>query len=247
MSAPNVALRRSLITKRTKLEKQKAQAEHDHLIANADAEMDRRFTAEDLGIERIVDQARAEIKLINARMDAAFDALGVAKELRGKYRLSYTPNYYRADKDQRSELRRKVRVEADAWLKQRLAEIDAWEFKALAALVTESMTEAEAEEVMASLPDVTDALPRVAGIIGPVEAQPLAVIESSRDAKRLAVLGALSTDSSRSDRQIGRLLGIDHKTVSKVRAEAGEIPAHGGESFAPGGEIPTVNDEPRRA
>lgn len=57
------------------------------------------------------------------------------------------------------------------------------------------------------------------------------MIESSRDAKRLAIVGALSLNASRTDREIGRLLGIDPKTVKRVRAERGEI-------HSPGGEIP---------
>jgi hypothetical protein len=48
---------------------------------------------------------------------------------------------------------------------------------------------------------------------------------TGREAKRQAFAAALAANPNRSDREIGRLAGVDHKTVGKWRAESGEIPS----------------------
>lgn len=42
--------------------------------------------------------------------------------------------------------------------------------------------------------------------------------------KRALIRAELTRDGTRSDRHLGRLLGVDHKTVAAVRREGGEIP-----------------------
>ena len=47
----------------------------------------------------------------------------------------------------------------------------------------------------------------------------------TREQRRSLIAAELQRDSSRSDREVGRLLGVDHKRVASVRRElAGEIP-----------------------
>jgi ParB-like chromosome segregation protein Spo0J len=47
----------------------------------------------------------------------------------------------------------------------------------------------------------------------------------TREQRRELIRAELTRDDSRSDREIGRLIGVDHKTVGAVRKElAGEIP-----------------------
>lgn len=49
----------------------------------------------------------------------------------------------------------------------------------------------------------------------------------SREQKRQLIADEIKADPDRSDRQIGRLIGVDHKTVGAVRRElTGEIPHH---------------------
>lgn len=229
---------RSLTKRRAKLEKTKAQAHGEQLIANADAEMGRRFKVEDLGIQAIVEEVAAQVDKVRALMNARLDAMGVAQDLRPDIRLVTSAGGYRS-KDHRAELRREARVNIAAAVKRRLAEIDAWEVEALTELAQSALTSEAARSILAGLPNVSDSLPAVADILGPVDDQPLAVIEGGRAAKHRAILGALSSDGSRSDREIGRLLGVDHKTVAKVRNGAGEIPAATGEFPSESGDFPS--------
>ncbi|MEP9381118.1 hypothetical protein [Nocardioides sp. KR10-350] len=242
MNASQIALQKSLIAKRVKVEKQKAKAHGAQLIANADAELDRRFQLEDLGVEKIAEQVEEKVEALRRELDARFDALGVSRDLRGRIYFGYHPGGSR-EPAHRSEERRKARVEVEAAVERRITEIEAWEYEALTALATKVLTPEDAEALMAMLPEVTEALPAVTDIIGPVEEQPLAVIESGREAKRRAILKALGTDGSRSDREIGRLIGVDHKTVAKVRAQVGELPAASGDLPTLAGEIPTAAEE----
>jgi hypothetical protein len=50
----------------------------------------------------------------------------------------------------------------------------------------------------------------------------------TRTQRRQLIADEVTADPNRSDRAIGRLLGVDHKTVGSVRRElAGEVPHHG--------------------
>lgn len=237
MTQADRAESRAAIRRRAKIEKQKTSATSKQLIANADAEMDRQFTAEDLRIKHTLDRAAADVAKINAWVTAQFDAMGVATELRSYWSLRQVGGGYR-DKDHRSELRRKVRIEVAAWEERRFGEIDAWEDLALTALAKAGMTSDAALAMLESLPPVDEALPAIDNLLGPVEEQPIAVIENTREGRRQAVLRALDADGSRSDREIGRLLGMDHKTVGKIRAHRGELSNLGGEFPESDGELP---------
>jgi len=52
---------------------------------------------------------------------------------------------------------------------------------------------------------------------------------TSREDKRREVAAALAADPSGSDRAIAQRVGVDHKTVGKLRAVAGDFPSHDGE------------------
>jgi hypothetical protein len=203
--------------------------------------MERVFTAEDLGIQAVLDQGQREVEKTNALMRAKFDAMGVADDLRSEYRVFRLGGGY-GSKDHRSELRRKVRVEADAAVKRRLAEIGAWEDDALKEVTLAGLTSDAARSMLEALPLVDETLPAIDDLLGPVEEQPLAVIDNTRESKRQAVLRALDKDGSRSNREIGRLLGVDHKTVGRIRADHAEIPNVGGEIPESDGELPAHED-----
>jgi hypothetical protein len=234
-SAERTALR-SLIGKRARVEKAKVEAYVKTLVANGDAELERTFSIEDMHITEIFEQTQVKVDQLKAVMNAQLDALGVSKELRPSLSFYMDRGGYR-DRDHRSELRRKVRVEAEAAGKRWAADIEAWELGALEELARTTMTSAAAHGVLDRLPEATDTLPAVVNLIGTVETQPVAAIESSREAKHLAIVGALTIDGSRSDREIGRLLGFDHKTVAKVRQQRGEIPSASEDFPTEDGEI----------
>lgn len=68
----------------------------------------------------------------------------------------------------------------------------------------------------------------------------------TREQRRQLIAKELAADPSRSDREIGRLLGVDHKTVGSTRRQGGEIP-QGGSIYPPPASTPEEAERRRQA
>jgi len=77
------------------------------------------------------------------------------------------------------------------------------------------------------------------------EKHELAFVEEPKPSvaeKRAAIESELRDDPSRSDREIGRTVGVDHKTVAKARSKIIPIASPAGSPWKP--ETPAVEKEP---
>src|SRR4051812_2675035 len=104
---------RSLINARTKLEAEKVTVLIADRIVEADKELNRRFSLEDLQIRELVEELQAQVEVLNQKIRAQCDELGVHKTLRPGLNIRFHDGGY-ASKDHRSELRREAKIKAEA-------------------------------------------------------------------------------------------------------------------------------------
>jgi hypothetical protein len=105
------------------------------------------------------------------------------------------------------------------------------------ALIAGSLESDEARAVLAAMPAVEDLMPPLSlGDLGVTTWQPpegaaaeLLTPSTPADRRRRKVLRAIAAHPGASDREIGRLTGMDGKTIAKYRTAAAELPAPGAE------------------
>jgi hypothetical protein len=147
-----------------------------------------------------------------------------------------------ADGQRRAELERLAKKRLDALTAAAKASIDRKLLETETELIAGSLESADARAVLARMPTAEQLMPPLSlDDLGVTTWQPpegaaaeLLTPSTTADRRRKKVARAIAAHPGASDREIGRLTGMDGKTIAKYRAAA-ELPA-------PGAEIRT--DEP---
>jgi hypothetical protein len=155
--------------------------------------------------------------------------------------LSRGPEY--GDPSRRGELRRLAASRLAALTATAKRMIDAQCLETETALVRSGLESADALAFLEAMPTAEQLMPSLSlDDLGVTHWQPpvgaaaaLLAPSTPADRKRKIVRQAIEANPGASDRKIAEIAGVDHKTVSKYRAAAGELPAGAGEIP---GEIP---------
>ena len=145
----------------------------------------------------------------------------------------------------RAELRRLALARLSALVASAKTQIDEQLLEVETALIAGGLASDDAREFLAAMPTAEMLMPPLTlDDLGLTTWQPpegaaaaLLTPRTPADRRRRRILRAIEANPAASDREIGRTLGVDHKTVGVYRRKtAGELPA-------PPGEIPDESGE----
>ena len=204
----------------------------------------------------ITRQASEAVREADARIAEACRRVGVPEDLRPELTLGWRSRGENALASRRAELRKLAHARIDAAAESAKVAIDHGLLEVETELIRDGLETAAAVAYVEAMPTPDELLPPVAvaelepgasrdrydtdeyrarygGGWRPPQAAAGQLLTpstaSNREDKRQAVAAALAADPSRSDRAIAQAVGVDHKTVGKLRAVAGDFPSHDGE------------------
>lgn len=223
-----------LARKRAKLAKDRAAEREKILIAETEDLMTAAFAAEDALWAEAVAIAEKAARAANERIAEACALLGIPPEhapgleLRWRSRSSAF-----SDRERRAELRRLAHSRLTALTAAAKTRIDEQLLEVETALVAGGLASGQAREVLARLPTADELMPVLSlddlGVKTwqPPEGAAAALLTPSTpaDRRRRKMLRAIEQHPGASDREIGRLAGVDGKTVAAYRHAAAELPA----------------------
>jgi hypothetical protein len=149
-----------------------------------------------------------------------------------------------SDPKRRAELRKRAQTQLTALTATAKTEIDAWLLDTETKLITGGLESGEARAFVETMPTVEQIMPALSlDDLGVKHWQPpagaaaaLLTPSTPADRKRKAIRQAIEANPGASDRAIAQLAGVDHKTVGKLRAVAGESPVTVGKIPSGGAE-----------
>jgi hypothetical protein len=234
-----------LARSRARLAKTEAAQREKVLLAEAEDLMTAEFEARDeLWAEATVIAEEACAKA-NEQIAAQCGLLGIPARHAPKLTLHWSSQSSEfRDRTRRGELRKLAEKRLAALTSTAKLEIDRKLLATETALIAPSLESEDARGFLEAMPTAEQLMPSLTlddlGVKHwqPPEGAASALLSPSTtaDRKRRKVLRAIEANPGASDREIGRLAGVDHKTVAACRRNAGELPA-------PGGELPTGDDD----
>jgi hypothetical protein len=239
-----LARQRARLAKQQVVERQKA------LIADVEDQLAAEYSSDEEIWRDITRQAKAEVEKADKRIADVCRSWGIPEEMRPHLNLSWYGRGSSGSAERRAELRRLAVARIESAGHSAKVTIDAKALDVETELVRDGLESAEAHAFLASMPSADDLMPRVD--IGeldgkperrPWEPDPKVTGQlltpsggSAREERRHAIERALTANPGASNREIARMVGVDHKTVGAARPQAGEIPTEAG-------EIPTILDD----
>jgi hypothetical protein len=231
-----------LARSRARLAKTEAAQREKILLAEIDDLMAAEFEARDeLWADAVVIAEEAAAKA-NGQIAAQCALLGIPARYAPRLVLHWSgrsPEFAR----RQGELRKVAQSRLAALTSAAKLEIDRQQLATETALITPSLESEDARAFLEAMPTAEQLMPSLSlDDLGVKTWQPpegaasaLLTPSTTADRKRRKVLRAIEAHPGASDREVGRLAGVDHKTVAVYR-RAGEIPA-------PGGEIPAAETD----
>lgn len=248
MSGPMTKTERTelaaLARRRAKLARQEVDERAALMLAEVEARLATVESLQDAAWHEVADEAKRAIAELNERVALVAAARGIPDEMHPRAALAWSGRGTATEKERRAELRRtaEARVKAAALAAKRRIDTQAVEVET--ELVREGITSERAAAFLDALPTAADLMEGVTlpEVPDAVEWRPdahalgeLLTMGASRTNldKRRAVLAALAANPSASNREVARVVGVDPKTVARVREEvprAGEeVPHDSGE------------------
>lgn len=227
----------ALARKRGRLAKAEVDERARTMYAEAEARLTHGEAMDDAAWQELMDAARTAVDELNERVHAVAAARGIPRELWPSAGFGWSSRGSAESPRRRAELRANVKARLDAEAARAKRIIDADVLRVETELVAAGLTSEAAAGFLAAMPSPAELmasvvleLPDVPQWTPDPEAVAALLSPSTRrgnEAKRAAVLAALAANPAASDREVGRLAAVDHKTVARLR---GEIPTAGGES-----------------
>ncbi len=253
MSKADRANLERLARKRAKVAKSMIGERVKVLRADVEDQLSAEYDYSDAAWIEVTKRAQRAVAEADAEVAAVCRRVGIPAEFRPSLSLAWDRRGGNAILSRRIELRRLAHARIDAAAESAKVTIESKLLDVETELIRDGLDSAEAVAYVASMPTPEQLLPAVVvgelepgssadqfeelrgrrgGWTPPQEAAGALLTPSSasnREQKRQAVAAALAADPDGSDRAIGRLAGVDHKTVAKLRGEGGEVPAESGE------------------
>ena len=203
-------------------------------------------------------KAAAEVAKADAEIAEICRRLGVPENLRPSIRIGWSGRGENGLASRRAELRKLAHARIDAAAESAKVAVETSLLQVETTLIRGGLETAEAAAFIDSMPTADQLLPsvdvaeldsgkgphetgelsklrsRLGGWEPPQDAAGQLLTPSSgtdRESRRQAVAAALAANPDRSNREIARSVGVDHKTVGKLRDKRGEIPQQSGESL----------------
>lgn len=227
------------------------------LRADVEDQLSAEYEFDDAVWADITRQAQAEVAKADAKVASICRAMGVAEHLRPSLTVGWQGRGENALASRRTELRRLAHTRIDAAAESAKVAIERSLLEVETGLIRDGLESAQAVKFIEAMPSPDELLSpvrvgelepeaahsrdnrfgdemrgRFGGWSPPLEAAGELLTPSSatnREAKRQAVAQALAANPQASNRELGRLVGADHKTVGKLRSVGGEIPSDRGE------------------
>jgi hypothetical protein len=209
------------------------------LLADVEEQLSTEEAADDEAWREIVKQASAEVDKVNEKIAKLCEAWGKPKDFVPEVSMYWSRRGDNATGKRRAELRKLAEARIAALGQSARVTIDGKLLEIETELVADGLDSTTAVKFLESLPTADSLLPRVdvAELDGRPERMPweppvgmasemLTPVNSKTQEKRQAIVRALAANPEGSNREIGRMAGVDHKTVAKLR---GEIPTETGE------------------
>jgi hypothetical protein len=235
-----------LARKRARVTKTKVGERVKVLRFEVEDQLSATYTFDDAVWVDLTRHAQAEVAKTDAALAKRCRELGIPENLRPRLTLGWYERGESGSAKRRVELRKLAYAHIDAAAESAKVVIEENLLDVETELIRDGLESAEAVAYLDSMPTPEQLMPQVnvgelesgqpkgrsGGWEPPLEAAGELLTPSSatsREAKRQAIAAALAANPERSDREIGRLVDVDHKTVGKWRGEGGEIPSESGE------------------
>jgi hypothetical protein len=213
--------------------------------------------------------ATAGIAEVDAKVAARCRQLGIPEDFRPGIDVVWHGRGENGLASRRAELRKLAHARIDAAAESAKVAIEAGVVEVETALIVGGLETAEAARfVVESMPTPEQLMPQVnVGELKPGQSRSrydsdewrgnydgwtpppdaaaallTPTTAAGREAKRQAFDAVLAANPEQSNRELGRLAGVDHKTVGKWRTEGGELPSESGE-IPSGDEVGGGTDE----
>lgn len=231
-----------LARQRAKLAKQQILERQRILLADIEDQLSAEYTADEAIWADITRHAEGEVAKADAKIAEICRSWGIPEAFRPHLSLGWYGRGRNAESGRRTELRRLAQARVEAAGQSARTTVDSKLLDVETELVRSGLDSEQAHAFLASMPTADALMPRVH--VGELEGEPerprweppdglagdllTPSGGSAREERRQAIARALAANPRGSDRLIGRMAGVDHKTVRATR-EAGEIPGAGGE------------------
>jgi hypothetical protein len=168
---------------------------------------------------------------LDRRFAAKFEALGVPDHLRASAHFVWANRGENASATSRTELRRKSFAEVAALAATARRIIEARLLDVETELIRGGLESGDAHAFLAAMPSAEELMPSLSidGVdrgerrweppIGLVAELLTPTTATGREAKRDAIAGVLAAMPEASNREVGRIAGVDHHTVAAARLE----------------------------
>lgn len=210
--------------------------------------------------------AAGHVAEADAQVAAACRRVGIPDHLRPRLSVSWSGRGENMLASRRAELRKVAYARIDAAVESAKVHLESSLLEVETELIRDGLESAEAFAFVNQMPTPEELLPavrlaqlsaadttdddgfgrRYVGWTPPQEAAGALLTPSTattREQKRQDVARALAAKPQASNRELGRLVGADHKTVGKLRSVGGEIPSPSGEIPSPSGDFPTDGED----
>jgi hypothetical protein len=230
-----------LARSRARLAKAEAAQREKLLLSEVEDLMAAEFEARDelwAGATVIADEAARKA---NEQIAAQCSLLGIPAKYAPTLELHWrSRNSEFMDRNRRGELRKVAQSRLAALTSAAKVEIDRKQLATEMALIAPSLESEDARAFLDAMPTAEQLMPSLSlDDLGVKHWQPpegaaaaLLTPSTTADRKRRKILRAIEANPGKPDREVGRIAGVDHKTVAAYRRSGGELPA-------PGGDFPT--------
>jgi hypothetical protein len=179
----------------------------------------------------VTKDAMSAIADLDRRFAAKFEALGVPDHLRASAHFVWANRGENASATSRTELRRKSFAEVAALAATARRIIEARLLDVETELIRGGLESGDAHAFLAAMPSAEELMPSLSidGVdrgerrweppIGLVAELLTPTTATGREAKRDAIAGVLAAMPEASNREVGRIAGVDHHTVAAARLE----------------------------
>ncbi len=229
-----------LARSRGKLAKSGIAARCAALRSDVESQLSANYSFTDERWADITAAARVAVQQAEARVAAACRASGIPEDLAPSLGLSWQGRGENALRSRREELRRLAASRIDEMARAAALRIDEVILDVETQLVRAGLDTDAGAAFLDAMPTPADLLPQIDVAELAPGAEPrdrwrsweppagaaAALLRTGRQGRRDAIAAAIAATPDASDREIGRIAGVDHKTVAAVR---GEIPRKSGD------------------
>ncbi|MGZ4526579.1 MAG: hypothetical protein ACXVX7_09020 [Mycobacterium sp.] len=224
---------------RAKQADREAEAREKILLAEVEDQLTAEFHAHDALWAEAVTIAEEAAAKANAHIRAVCSDLGIPPKEAPQLGLGWCPrgpSY--ADRERRAELRKLAATRLAALTKTAKAAIHDRLLEVETELIVGELQSSDARKFLGAMPTADQLMPALRiEDLGVVRWQPpedaatqLTTPLTPTEKRQRRIARAIEANPGASDRQIGKIAGVDHKTVAAHRrGDGGEFPAIGGE------------------